>query len=56
MQNNTGNAVAAIEDITKIIEEINSISNTIVAAVEEQSAMVNEIAKSVGGASQAKPK
>jgi methyl-accepting chemotaxis protein len=53
MQNNTGNAVAAIEEITKIIEEINSISNTIVAAVEEQSATVNEIAKSVGGASQA---
>ena len=53
MQNNTGSAVAAIEQITTIIEEINIISNTIVAAVEQQSATVNEIAKSVGGASQA---
>jgi methyl-accepting chemotaxis protein len=53
MQNSTGSAVLAIEDITKIIEEINSISHTIVSAVEQQSATVNEIAKSVGGASHA---
>ncbi|MDD5674976.1 MAG: methyl-accepting chemotaxis protein [Chitinivibrionales bacterium] len=53
MQNNTGSAVSAIEEITKIIEEINAISHTIVSAVEEQSATVNEIAKTVGGASSA---
>jgi len=53
MQNNTTSAVAAIEAITKVIQEINDISHTIVSAVEEQSATVNEIAKSVGGASQA---
>ena len=53
MQNNTTSAVTAIEEITKVIEEINSISHTIVSAVEEQSATVNEIAKTVGGASQA---
>jgi len=53
MQSNTTNAVAAIEAITKVIQEINDISHTIVSAVEEQSATVNEIAKSVGGASQA---
>lgn len=53
MQTDTRSAVKAIEEITKVIEEINSISHTIVSAVEEQSATVNEIAKSVGGASQA---
>ncbi len=53
MQSSTTGAVAAIEEITKIIEEINSISHTIVSSVEEQSATVNEIAKTVGGASQA---
>ena len=53
MQNSTGSAVKAIEEITRIIEEINTISHTIVSAVEEQSATVNEIAKNVGGASQA---
>jgi methyl-accepting chemotaxis protein len=53
MQNNTTGAVTAIEDITKIIEEINTISHTIVSAVEQQSATVNEISKSIGGASQA---
>jgi methyl-accepting chemotaxis protein len=53
MQKSTGGAVKAIEGITKIIEEINTISQTIVAAVEEQSATVNELARNVGGASQA---
>ena len=56
MQNSTGYAVKAIEEITVVIEEINSISHTIVSAVEEQSATVNEIAKSIGGASQAASK
>jgi methyl-accepting chemotaxis protein len=53
MQSSTGNAVTAIEEITKIIEQINEISHTIVSAVEEQTATINEIAKNVGGASQA---
>ncbi len=53
MQNNTKNAIGAIEEVTKIIGEIDAISHTIVSAVEEQSATVNEIAKNVGGASQA---
>jgi methyl-accepting chemotaxis protein len=47
MQNNTVAAVEAIELITKIIEEVNTISQTIVSAIEEQSATVNEIAKNV---------
>ena len=51
MQSNTLTAVKAIEAVTKVIEEINTISQTIVSAVEEQSATVNEIAKNIGGAS-----
>jgi methyl-accepting chemotaxis protein len=51
MQTSTGSAVTAIEGITKIIEQINEISHTIVSAVEEQTTTINEIAKSVGGAS-----
>lgn len=53
MQSNTMDAVKAIESINKIIEEINVISQTIVSAVEEQSATINEIAKTVGGTSSA---
>jgi methyl-accepting chemotaxis protein len=47
MQANTLSAVETIELITKIIEEVNIISQTIVSAVEQQSATVNEIAKNV---------
>ena len=53
MQGSTTSAVAAIEEITKIIEQINAISHTIVSSVEEQTSTVNEIAKSISGASQA---
>lgn len=53
MQTNTTASINAIGDITTIIEEINRISQTIVSAVEEQSATVNEISRSIGGASQA---
>lgn len=47
MQTNTVSAVTAIGSIAHIIEQIHSISHTIVSAVEEQSATVNEIAKNV---------
>ncbi len=47
MQTNTGSAMKAIEQITKVIEEVNVISQTIVSAVEEQSVTVNEIAKNI---------
>jgi methyl-accepting chemotaxis protein len=50
MQGNTVHAVTAIEDIVSIINEINTISGTIAAAVEEQTATTNEIARSVGEA------
>jgi methyl-accepting chemotaxis protein len=53
MQGNTDTAIKAIEEITKIIEEVSSISGTIAAAVEEQSATTNEIAKTVSGVSSA---
>lgn len=53
IQNNTKNAVNAIELIAQIIDEVNSISQTIVSAVEEQSVTINEVSKSVSGASSA---
>ena len=52
MQGNTDTAVKAIEEITKIVEEVSSISGTIAAAVEEQSATTNEIAKTVSNVSE----
>ncbi len=51
MQNSTQSAVSAIESIAEIIEQINSFSQTIVSAVEEQSATVQEISKNVSGVS-----
>jgi methyl-accepting chemotaxis protein len=51
MQTNTASAVKAIDAVSKVIEEVNVISQTIVSAVEEQSATVNEIAKRVSGVS-----
>ena len=50
MQTNTQAAVKAIDEIVGIINEINSISATIAAAVEEQTATTNEISQSVGSA------
>jgi methyl-accepting chemotaxis protein len=47
MQSNTANAVKAIAQIDTIIGDVNSISQTIVSAVEEQSATVSEISKNV---------
>ena len=51
IQNNTNQAVSAIDSIKIVIEEVHSISRTIVGAVEEQSATVNEIAENVSGVS-----
>ena len=50
MQGNTQHAVKAIDEIVQIINEINSISGNIAAAVEEQTATTNEISKNVGDA------
>lgn len=51
MQKNTESAINAIGSVLKVIEEVNVISQTIVSAVEEQSATVNEISKNVSGVS-----
>jgi methyl-accepting chemotaxis protein len=53
MQENTTNAIKSIEQITIVIKEINDISQIIVSSVEEQSATVNEISKTMGGTSDA---
>jgi methyl-accepting chemotaxis protein len=50
MQENTASAVKAIEEIVKVINEINSISGSIAASVEQQTATTNEIARNVGDA------
>ncbi len=50
MQLSTESAVNAIGQITEIIEEVNAISQTIVGAVEQQSAAVAEISQGVDGA------
>lgn len=47
MQQNTQEAVKAINDILGVIDEINTITNTIAAAVEEQTATTNEIARDI---------
>jgi len=53
MQKNTTNAIDAIKSITKIINEVNTISETITMAVSEQSSTTNEIARSISGLNQA---
>ncbi len=53
MQENTASSLDAMDEISSVIEDVNSISHTIVVAVEEQSATANEIARSIGEASNA---
>ncbi|MDT0263065.1 methyl-accepting chemotaxis protein [Jatrophihabitans lederbergiae] len=50
IQSDTQGAVGAISQIGEIIDKINDIQTTIAAAVEEQTATTNEIARSVTGA------
>jgi methyl-accepting chemotaxis protein len=45
IQGDTKSAVVAIDQISKIINSINDIQNTIASAVEEQTATTNEIAR-----------
>jgi methyl-accepting chemotaxis protein len=52
IQLNSLQAAKAIGSITTIIEEKNTISQTIVSSVNEQSTTINEIAKSIFGARQ----
>lgn len=53
MQTNTNNSISSIEDISKIIEQMNEISQTIDFAVKEQSTTTNEIAGNIAGAGSA---
>jgi len=50
IQNDTKAAVTAIDQIGKIINQINDIQNTIASAVEEQTATTNEIARNAAEA------
>jgi len=50
IQSTTTKAVAAIGQIGDVIRQIDSYSNTIAAAVEEQNATTNEMTRSVGEA------
>jgi methyl-accepting chemotaxis protein len=47
IQGDTKGAVAAIGEITTVINQLNDISNTIASAVEEQTATTNEITRNV---------
>ncbi|GAB4190973.1 MAG: HAMP domain-containing methyl-accepting chemotaxis protein [Thalassobaculales bacterium] len=47
IQGATGEAVAAIQAIGRIIQEMNTVSSTIASAVEEQNASTQEIARNV---------
>ncbi len=51
MQSNAESAVMAMDAVSKVIEEVNILSKTIVSSVEEQSATVNEITKNVSSVS-----
>ena len=51
MQGNAQAAIGSMSDIAHIIEQVNTISQTIVAAVEEQTVTTNEISKNLSDAS-----
>jgi methyl-accepting chemotaxis protein len=51
IQGDTRGAIDAIAEISKVIAQINDISNTIASAVEEQTATTNEISRNVSEAS-----
>jgi methyl-accepting chemotaxis protein len=50
IQEDAKNAVGAMGEITKVINEVNDISGTIASAVEEQSATTNEMSRNVAEA------
>ena len=51
IQTSTKGAVDAIEEINRIMTEVDSLSSTVASAVEEQSATTNEISRSMSEAS-----
>lgn len=50
IQHDTDGAITAIAQISKIIDSVNEISNSIASAVEEQTATTNEMSRSVAEA------
>ncbi|MBC7952872.1 MAG: cache domain-containing protein [Rhodospirillaceae bacterium] len=52
VQDQTRDAVAAIEDVAKVIDQISSISDSLAAAVEEQGAATREISRNTQEAAQ----
>lgn len=53
IQNNSTSAIGAIDEITEIVQEINTINHTIANAVEEQTVTTNEITQNMQGAAAA---
>ncbi|NIA68576.1 chemotaxis protein [Pelagibius litoralis] len=53
VQGATGGAVSGINDITKTIEEISSVTTAIASAVEEQGAATQEVNQNISAVSQA---
>ncbi|MCD4719859.1 MAG: hypothetical protein K8S13_08355 [Desulfobacula sp.] len=47
IQENTGEAVKAIKDITKVVTEVDTIMGTIASSVEEQTATTNEVTRNI---------
>ena len=47
IQQSTGEAVVSIEEINRIMSEVDTLSSTVASAVEEQSATTNEISRSM---------
>ncbi|MGL1902488.1 MAG: HAMP domain-containing methyl-accepting chemotaxis protein [Fibrobacterales bacterium] len=48
MRNDTKESVKSIEEVSAVIEEVNAISHTIVIAIEQQAATLNDISSGVG--------
>lgn len=53
MQDRTDQSVKSMEEIASVIDDVNAISQTIVSAVEQQSATISEVTKNISDASQA---
>lgn len=53
IQSNTHSAVDAIQKVSEVIEELNNISQSIAAAVEEQSATTQQISENIAHVSEA---
>ena len=53
IQKNTDSSKTSLDEITSLVQELHTISQTISSAIEEQSATTNEISKNIQGANEA---